>query len=98
MTDYTRGPEKGPTDGIGLPHDAYRLGVDAAGREHWHSPWEDRVWVLRDGDLVHERDVYDIVRWVLFIEQELSGWEAHEPVAETDGLRGLVDDIERKVA
>lgn len=99
MTDYTTGIEN-PTDGIDLPHDAYRLGVDEAGRDHWHSPRAARVWVFRDGEDVHQEDLAgrSVVDWILFVADELAGWEEHEPVDEHDGLRGLVDDTEREVA
>lgn len=103
-TAYMNGSTRssGPTEdkgcGVDLPHDAYRLGVDATGREHWHSAYEHHLWVLRDGDLVHEREVHDIVQWVLFVDEDLEGWQEREPVEETNGLASLADDLRREVA
>jgi len=81
-------------EGIDLPSDAYRLGVDGEGREHWHSPMGGHLWTLRSGDLVHEESLTEtsVVEWVLFVA-DLCGWEERHPVEEAGGLGGIVDDV-----
>lgn len=89
MTDYdTRTPES-----IDLPSDAFRAGVDESGREHWYSTHAHHVWVVRDGRIVHERDVGSIADWVLEYEEQLGSWERRQPVEETDGLASFVRDL-----
>ena len=80
--------------GIDLPSDTFRVGVDESGREHWFSPYNNHVWVFRDGGLVHDRDVGSIVDWVLEYERQLGSWREREPVEESGGLGTLVDDID----
>lgn len=81
-------------EGIDLPSDAYRLGVDTDGREHWHSPMSNQLWVLRKGAVVHAEDLTErsIVEWVLFIE-DVCEWRDRHPVEESGGLGRIVEDV-----
>jgi hypothetical protein len=77
----------------------YRLGVDADGREHWHHPLAGRVWVTRDGETVHTQDLEgSVVHWVTFIDEEHGGWQQRQPVEQTSGLSGIVDDVAAREA
>jgi hypothetical protein len=78
-----------------LPPRAYHLGTDCDGREHYHSAFDATVWVVRDGELVHKRDLErSVVHWVTFVAEEVCGWAEREPVEESNGLAGIVADVE----
>ena len=95
----TRRQETAGTDCIDLPSSAYRLGIDEAGREHYHDPMTQHIWVVRDGDCVHETDLdgRSVVEWVLFVDAESAGWTERQPVEESGGLGGLVEDVARRL-
>jgi hypothetical protein len=88
----TRRQESAGTD---LPRTAYRLGIDEAGREHFHDPMSQHIWVLRDGECVHEtsHEGRSVVSWVLFVEEDLGGWAERHPVEEAGGLGSIVADV-----
>jgi len=85
--------------GTDLPTSAYRLGIDEAGREHYHDPMSQHIWVFRDGEAVHEEDLdgLSVVDWVLFIDEQLAGWTDRQPVEEAGGLGGIVEDVARRL-
>jgi hypothetical protein len=86
--------EANARESIDLPSDAYRLGVDDEGRDHWHSPMSTHLWTLRDGDVVHEESLTErsVVEWVLFVD-ELCGWDQRQPVEESGGVGSIIDDL-----
>lgn len=64
------------TDGTdGLPTDAQFVGVDAAGRDHYHSRVRDAV-LVDDGDALdtHDLNGRGLGAWVTFVEIECGGW------------------------
>ncbi|GAB6863296.1 hypothetical protein ACFR97_10350 [Haloplanus litoreus] len=85
--------------GSDLPSSAYRLGIDTAGREHYHDPMTQHIWVARDSDVVHERDLdgRSVVAWVLFVDEKLAGWAERHPVEEAGGLESIVEDVARRL-
>jgi len=89
MTDYNTSEPKG----IDLPTDAFRVGIDESDRQHWYSPMTHRVWVVRDGDVIHERSIASIADWVLEYERQLGSWQERDPVETTDGLASFVRDL-----
>jgi hypothetical protein len=84
---------------IGLPSDAYRLGVDARGVEHYHSAQLGRIWLV-DGDDVDTRDLdgVPVSEWVRQIRAKIGAWETVQPVEQTSGLAGIVEDVCEEVA
>jgi hypothetical protein len=56
--------------------DAFMIGVDTEGREHYHSRIRDRMSVLDDGEHVRTvtLDGRPLSNWMAFIEQEHGGW------------------------
>jgi hypothetical protein len=84
---------------IGLPSDAYRLGIDARGMEHWHSVHQSRIWLV-DGDDVDTRDLGDVPAsaWVDQVESHIGEWQEVQPVDERDGFAGIARDVCKRVA
>lgn len=68
-------------EGIDLPSSAYHLGVDEAGRDHYHDPMSARVWAARGDDVVHTTSLGErtIVDWVLFVDEDC-GWDDRQDV------------------
>jgi len=97
MTELERAGQV--SSGTDLPSSAYRLGVDASGDEHYHDPMSQHVWVIDDGDVVHETDLdgRSVVEWVLFVEEQLAGWTDRQPVEEAGGLGNVVEDVARRL-
>jgi hypothetical protein len=56
--------------------DAFLVGVDAQGREHYHSRIRNAVTVLDGDEHVHTESLDGRVlsEWMAFIEQECGGW------------------------
>jgi hypothetical protein len=97
MTELERAGQD--SSGTDLPTSAYRLGIDEAGREHYHDPMSQHIWVFRDGDIVHEHDLEgrSVVEWVLFVDAEHEGWTDRQPVEEAGGLGSIVADVARRL-
>lgn len=88
---------------IGVPRDAYRLGVDETGTEHWHSLSQGRIWLVDatpEGFDVDMRELEDrpVSVWVAYVRAERGGWVQREPVEQRDGFGGLVTDFRQEVA
>lgn len=56
--------------------DAFIVGVDAQGREHYHSLHRDSITVCNEGEHEHTQPLNDrpLSDWMAFIEQEFGGW------------------------
>lgn len=81
-----------PDNPIDLPPSAYHLGRDGEGHDHYHDAQSHRVWVIRDGQLVHERDIGQHIReWVEHIHDQ-HGWEELN-LDERGPFAGLADDL-----
>jgi len=91
VTTTDGGTSAGSVDDA-LPPDAYRLGTDRDGRDHWHSPLSGRIWAFRGGELLAERDLdgRSVVDWVAFVDDEHGGWADRQPVERPGGIAGAV--------
>lgn len=56
------------------------VGTDGDGADHYHAPYEGRVWVVQDGEIVHEEDLAGrpIDHWIDYVRSERGAWiECH---------------------
>ena len=58
---------------------AFKIGIDAQGREHYFSRIRHRITVVDDGDHEHTEplDNRPLSEWMHFVEAEFDGWTEH---------------------
>jgi hypothetical protein len=88
MSNYANPTEKGEEsipdqDRADKASDAFMVGVDQHGREHYHSRIRDRMTVLNDGEHAHTEplDGRPLKHWMAFIDSdEQCGWDGETNV------------------